>query len=72
MSTAPTTRRALALVLLSVALAGCGRDLGADAAPQPVSEQVALSESAPADDSCGTAERPCLLPEIRVNGAEPN
>lgn len=65
-------RAALTLAVLSAPAAACSSDLGAKSTPEPASTQVAVREAASADEPCGTAEHPCLLPEIRVNGAARN
>lgn len=64
-----TRRQVLALFLataLTLALAGCGGSLDAKAEPRPAAS-FAAAETSSRSDGCGTAERPCLLQEIRVN-----
>jgi len=68
MSSHRTARTGLALVLAALALAACGGGMGAKAEPQPASGAVA-AETASRRDECGTAERPCILQEIRVSAA---
>ena len=67
MSLHRTARQGLALVLAALPLTACGSSLGAKEA-QPASRSVAANATS-AGDECGTAERPCILQEIRVTGA---
>ena len=67
MSSRHTARQGLALVLAALSLTACGGSLGAKET-QPASSSVAAN-AASAGDECGTAERPCVLQEIRVTGA---
>jgi hypothetical protein len=67
MSLHRTARQGLALVLASLSLTACGGSLGAKET-QPASGSVAANATS-AGDECGTAERPCILQEIRVTGA---
>jgi len=62
-------RATLALVLLAGSLAACGNEIDTRTTPPPASTQVAVRRSAAADEPCGTAEHPCLLPGLRVVGA---
>lgn len=66
MSSHRTVRQGFAVVLATLALAACGGGMGAQAEPQPAS---VAAESAARRDECGTAERPCILQEIRVSAA---
>lgn len=62
-------RQILALFLATIAtlaLAGCGGGLDAKAEPRPAAS-FAAADAASRNDGCGTAERPCMLQEIRVN-----
>lgn len=68
MSLHRTARQGLALVLAALSLTACGGSLGAKES-QPASSSVAAANAASAGDECGTAERPCILQEIRVTGA---
>ena len=67
MSSHRTARQGLALVLAALSLTACGSSLGAKEA-QPAARSVAANATS-AGDECGTAERPCILQEIRVTGA---
>lgn len=61
-------RQVLALflaTLATLALAACGGGLDAKAEPRPAASFAAAETSSRAD-GCGTAERPCVLQEIRV------
>lgn len=69
MSSHRTARQGLALVFAALSLAACGGSLGAKPEPRPASSTVAM-EAASRGDECGTAERPCILEEIRVNAAD--
>lgn len=61
-------RQGLALVLAALPLTACGGSLGAKEA-QPASSSVAANATSRGDE-CGTAERPCILQEIRVTAAD--
>ena len=68
MSAHRTARQVLALflaTLATLALAACGGGLDAKAEPRPAAS-FAAAETSSRTDGCGTAERPCLLQEIRV------
>ena len=68
MSTHRTARQGLALA--SLVLAACG---GFESKPEPrPASSFAATESASRGDECGTAERPCVLQEIRVTAAVAN
>ncbi|HEX8271277.1 MAG TPA: hypothetical protein VF615_01425 [Longimicrobiaceae bacterium] len=63
-----THRQILALflaTLVTLALAACGGGLDAKAEPRPAAS-FAAADAASRSDGCGTAERPCVLQEIRV------
>lgn len=68
MTPRPRAIAAPALVLFSVALAGCGRGMEARPDPKPAGPALAFRQAA-GGDACGTFERPCVLQEIRVQGA---
>ncbi|MEW5930484.1 MAG: hypothetical protein AB1941_23740 [Gemmatimonadota bacterium] len=61
-------RQVLALflaTLATLALAACGGGLDATAEPRPAAS-FAAADAGSRSDGCGTAERPCVLQEIRV------
>ncbi|HEX2093245.1 MAG TPA: hypothetical protein VHG28_12635 [Longimicrobiaceae bacterium] len=58
----------LALVLATLALAGCG-ELGAEPKAHPGAAGSSVDRVAAAQEACGSYERPCALPEIRVSAA---
>lgn len=62
-------RAALPLLLLACALGGCSSDVGARSTPRPAATEVAVRQETARDEPCGTAEHPCVLPALRVNGA---
>jgi hypothetical protein len=61
-------RQVLALflaTLATLALAACGGGLDTKAEPRPAAS-FAAAETSARNAGCGTAERPCMLQEIRV------
>lgn len=69
MSSLLSRRSVLSLSLAVVALAGCRNGIDTKAQPQPLANGFAARGESPADDACGTYERPCVLPELRVTAA---
>ncbi|HEX2188467.1 MAG TPA: hypothetical protein VHG51_06185 [Longimicrobiaceae bacterium] len=69
MTSRPRALTTPALVLFAVALAACGSGMEAKPEPKPASPALAFRQAASGDDACGTFERPCVLQEIRVQGA---
>lgn len=69
MSSQLTRRSLLSLSLLALTLAGCRNGIDTHAQPQPVANGFATRVESPAKDACGTYERPCVLPGLRVTAA---
>ncbi len=67
MSSHRTARQGLALVFAALSLTACGGSIDAQPEPRPAASAFAV-EAPRRGDECGTAERPCILDEIRVSG----